>query len=104
MDVPYSETERINSIKGLKAEIYNTSYLYRLDLNTDHEPLDNVDVRHALSFAINRDEIVKYVLFGVGSPESVPFNSAMPWANLIMSASILPDKIVSIPTQGSHVR
>lgn len=81
VDVPYSETERINSIKGLKAEIYNTSYLYRLDLNTDHEPLDNVDVRHALSFAINRDEIVKYVLFGVGSPESVPFSSAMPWAN-----------------------
>ncbi len=38
-------------------------------------------MRHAISYAIDRDQIVKYVLFGVGSPESVPFSSNMPWTN-----------------------
>lgn len=81
VDIPYSEVERINSLEGLSAEIFNTSYLYRLDLNTKREPLSDIDIRHALSHAIDRDEIVKYILFGVGSPESVPFSSTMPWAN-----------------------
>ena len=81
VDIPYSEVERINSLEGLSAEIYNTPYLYRLDLNTKREPLNNIDMRQALSYAIDRDLIVRYVLFGVGSPESVPFSSNMPWTN-----------------------
>ena len=81
VDIPYSEVERINSINDLSAERYETSYLYRLDLNTNHEPLDNIDVRHALSYGIDREQIVSYVLFGVGSADSVPFSSSMPWAN-----------------------
>jgi peptide/nickel transport system substrate-binding protein len=81
VDIPYSEVERINSISGLRADKYETSYLYRLDLNTNHEPLNNIDVRHALSYGIDREQIVSYVLFGVGSADSVPFSSSMPWAN-----------------------
>ncbi|HNX08505.1 MAG TPA: ABC transporter substrate-binding protein [Methanothrix sp.] len=81
VDIPYSEVDRINSISGLSAEKYKTSYLYRLDLNINHEPLNNIDFRHALSYGIDRDQIVEYVLFGVGSNDSVPFDSSMPWAN-----------------------
>lgn len=81
VDIPYSETNRIDSLDGVNARVYNTSYLYRLDLNINHDPLSDIDVRHALSYAINRDDIVKYVLFGVGSADSVPFSSEMPWAN-----------------------
>jgi len=81
VDIPYNEVERIDSIDSLSAKIFDTPYLYRLDLNTGHEPLNNIDIRHALSYAVNRDDIVEYVLFGVGSPSSVPFSSSMPWAN-----------------------
>lgn len=93
VDIPYSEVERINSLEGLKAEIYTTPYLYRLDLNTKKEVFGDVDVRHALSYAIDRDQIVKYVLFGVGSAESVPFSSDMPWTNeSVRSYSYNPEK------------
>ncbi len=44
--------------------------LYGTFLNYGKPPLDNVKVRQALNYAINRDEINKIVAVGLGEPSS----------------------------------
>jgi peptide/nickel transport system substrate-binding protein len=47
--------------------------------NTTIAPLNNVHVRRAIAYALNRQEIVQNVLKNVGAPASVPFSPAT-WA------------------------
>lgn len=42
----------------------------RLNVNSAHPPLDNVDVRRAISMAIDRQELVDAALLGKGAPSS----------------------------------
>jgi peptide/nickel transport system substrate-binding protein len=66
VDVPYSETNRINAIDGINVEKYKTPRVYKIDLNLKHEPLEDVRVRQAMSYAINRSDIAENVLYNVG--------------------------------------
>ena len=43
------------------AQFYHSSGVYYYKINTEHTPLDNVNIRRALSYAINRQEIVEHV-------------------------------------------
>lgn len=81
VDVPYSETDRIDGMDGINVEKYSTPRIYKIELNLKHTPLDDVRVRQAISSAINRDQIAEYVLFNVGSPATGPFMADMFWAN-----------------------
>ncbi|ATA26126.1 ABC transporter substrate-binding protein [Brenneria goodwinii] len=49
-------------------------YLYYMSLNTQHKPLQDVRVRQAINYAINRDMWLKVGFAGMG----VPATSAMP--------------------------
>jgi len=81
VDVPYSETDRINAIDGINVEKYKTPRVYKLDLNLKHEPLEDVRVRQAMSYAINRSDIAENVLYNVGEAAAGPFLPTMVWAN-----------------------
>jgi peptide/nickel transport system substrate-binding protein len=81
VDVPYSETDRIDSIDGITVEKYRTPRVYKLDINLKHEPLEDVRVRQAMSYAIDRSEIVEHVLYNVGEAAAGPFLPTMVWAN-----------------------
>ncbi len=70
VDVPYSETERIDSIEGLDVEKYSIPRIYLMDINLKHAPLDDILVRKAISYGIDRSSIAEYVLFDVGKPQS----------------------------------
>ncbi len=81
VDVPYSEADRINKMDGINVEKYSTPRIYKIEANLQHTPLDDVRVRQAISYSIDRDQIAKYVLFNVGSPAIGPFTPSMFWAN-----------------------
>ena len=80
-DVPYSETDRINAIDGITVEKYKTPRDYKLELNLKHSPLDDVRVRQAMSYAIDRQDIAEHVLYNVGEAAAGPFLPTMIWAN-----------------------
>lgn len=81
VDVPYSETDRIDAIDSINVEKYKTPRVYKLDLNLKHEPLEDVKVRQAISYAINRSDIAENVLYNVGEAAAGPFLPTMVWAN-----------------------
>ena len=81
VDPPYSEVERLAAIDGIHVEKYNTPRIYKLDVNLNRPPMDDKNVRKAISHAIDRDGIVDNVLYGVGSPAGGVFLPTMTWAN-----------------------
>ncbi|MBP2030786.1 peptide/nickel transport system substrate-binding protein [Methanohalophilus levihalophilus] len=81
VDVPYSETDHIDSIEGIIVEKYSTPRVYKMDTNLQNEALADVRVRQAISYAINRDDIVEHVLYNVGEPAAGPFLPVMAWTN-----------------------
>lgn len=81
VDVPYSETTRIDKLEKINVEKYQTPRVYKIDINLDHQPLDDIRVRQAISYAINRHDIVQHVLYNVGEPAIGPFLPSMVWTN-----------------------
>jgi peptide/nickel transport system substrate-binding protein len=80
-DVPFSDLETLKNTEGIQVQQFNTARTYFYSYNVNKEYLKDAKVRKALIYAINRDELVKDVLLGVGGvPEGV-FIKDMPWAN-----------------------
>jgi peptide/nickel transport system substrate-binding protein len=81
VDVPYSEVDRIAGMKGIKVEKFENPRIYRLDFNLKKAPLDDVRVRKAIAYGIDKESIVDYVLFNVGKPAVGPFMPDFYWTN-----------------------
>jgi peptide/nickel transport system substrate-binding protein len=80
-DPPYSDVDRLDALSGIHVEKYNTSRLYKLDVNLAHETMADLNVRKAISHAIDRTGIVDNVLYGVGTPAGGVFLPNMTWSN-----------------------
>jgi len=61
------QLRRDPAVKTINVTSTNT---LRLNINTNQPPYDNVDVRRALSLALNREEIVKGAFLGEGIPSA----------------------------------
>ncbi|MCD5425332.1 MAG: ABC transporter substrate-binding protein, partial [Methanosarcinaceae archaeon] len=73
---------RLKNKDGITIEKMETTRAFFLILNTNQTPLDNKNIRQAISYAINRDGIVDAVLEGIGgTPAGTLFPHALPWAN-----------------------
>lgn len=73
-DVPYNQIETLRQMPGI---VVQTDPLARVDyiaLNHLREPFDDVNVRKAVNYAVNKDQIIQTVLFGNGEPA----NSLLP--------------------------
>lgn len=81
VDVPYSETDRINELEGINVEKYKTPRVYKLEVNMKHSPLEDIRVRQAISYAVDRQEIAEHVLYNVGEAGAGPFLPTMIWTN-----------------------
>jgi len=63
--------------------LYNVSGSahYSAPMQVDQKPFDKLEVRQALKYAINRQELVDKILYGYGSPgNDVPLSSAIKYA------------------------
>lgn len=67
-DLPPQEYERLSRSERVGVVKYNQLQTSYFGLNTKKSPVDDPQVRRALSHAINRDEIVKGAYFGLGEP------------------------------------
>nr|QNO57355.1 HTH-type transcriptional regulator SgrR [Methanosarcinales archaeon ANME-1 ERB7] len=79
--IPQAEVDIIDGKSDLDVISKETVRTYFMYVNTEKEPLNDVRVRQAINYAINRDEIVETALEGVGgvAAKSV-FPSVMPWS------------------------
>lgn len=80
-DPPYSELERLEKGNELKVELNKTARTYIIEMNLNQAPFNDVKVRKAMSYAIDRESIVKNVLFGCGAAAIGPYMPGMAWTN-----------------------
>lgn len=64
---------------GLYKELGN-SYTY-LGFNLKRKPFDDIRVRQAINYAINKQELIDGVLLGLGEPVSSPYKPGTRWTN-----------------------
>ncbi len=92
-DAPYGDMALLKK-RGLNVIIESTARLYQLNFGKlKNTPFENIKVRQAISHAINREEIVKYVLFGMGKPAVGVFEDQMSFAEKGLTPyAFSPDK------------
>ena len=81
IDVPFSELTALENEPGIDVLKYNTARTYLWSYNLDKPYLQDVNVRRALIYAINREEIVNDVLLGVGGVAHGVMMDEIPWTN-----------------------
>ena len=80
--LPYPEVSTIEADPYLDVVSKETLRLYFMFVNTEKAPLNDIRVRQAINYAIDREEVVDTALEGVGGvPAKGVFPSIFPWAN-----------------------
>lgn len=80
--LPFPQVSTIESNPGLNVMTKETMRLYFIFVNTGKAPLDDIRVRQAINYAIDRDVIVDAALEGVGGVLAAGvFPSIFPWTN-----------------------
>jgi peptide/nickel transport system substrate-binding protein len=64
---------------GVDMNLFNSTETNYLAFNENVKPFQDVHVRRAISYAINRDAIIKAVLFGNGKPANSLFPPQVPY-------------------------
>jgi len=77
-DLISTQLSQYQDTYGSEISVYYPLGTCFLSLNLDYEPLKDVNVRKAISLAINRQELVDYVLDGAGIPATTYLNPAIP--------------------------
>lgn len=81
----YIETGEAAQIQQLKQQSTYQMYLQYLDpstfvmLNTDAAPLNNLNLRLALEYATNQEQLDKVIDLGLGSVSTEPYRSTSKW-------------------------
>jgi peptide/nickel transport system substrate-binding protein len=84
-DVDYARELPLSSVGGMENEggvrtmINRRVNIARLNINCGQEPLDDPDVRRAISHAVDRNGIVEAGAFGYGEPATQPYPTDSPW-------------------------
>jgi peptide/nickel transport system substrate-binding protein len=79
---PFSSVQQLQGQPGVKVELFPSTKTDYVMMNQNEKPFDDVHVRRAISYAIDREALVKTLLFGNGTPANsflmpnVPFYDA----------------------------
>jgi peptide/nickel transport system substrate-binding protein len=65
---PFNSITKLQHTNGVTMTLFPSTRTDYLDMNEKYAPLADVHVRRAISYAIDRQAIVKSVLFGFGKP------------------------------------
>ena len=68
IDVPYNQMPKLTADPMLKVGTANVFRVDLVQLNTTKKPFDDQRVRQALNYAVNKDTIIRSILFGNGKP------------------------------------
>ncbi len=82
-DVPAQDVVRLSQAPGVSIVEYEQLQTTYLGMNTTKAPTDDVKVRQAVAFALNREEIVEGANFGLGLPARTMLHPDTPfyWEN-----------------------
>lgn len=79
--LPKTDVERLRRNPAIRVRIGqpipSVGFLY---INTRRAPLDNVKVRQALAYSINRVQVVQQAMAGLARPARGPFGDGFKWA------------------------
>ena len=65
---PFNSIAKLQSTPGITMSLFPSTRTDYLEMNEQYPPLADVHVRRAISYAIDRQAIIKSVLFGHGKP------------------------------------
>lgn len=86
VDVPYSEIKGLDNLDGISVDKFENSRLIYMYFNLKKAPFDDVRIRKAIAYGMDRDSIVQYVLFGVGTPAVGIYRPDFYWTNQDLEA------------------
>jgi peptide/nickel transport system substrate-binding protein len=75
----WSTVASLKATPGVDMQLFNSTETNYLAFNENVKPFQDVHVRRAISLAINRDSIIKAVLFGNGKPANSLFPPQVPY-------------------------
>jgi peptide/nickel transport system substrate-binding protein len=75
----WSTVASLKATTGVSMDLFNSTQTNYLSFNETVKPFQDVHVRRAISLAINRDALVKAVLFGNGKPANSLFPPQVPY-------------------------
>jgi peptide/nickel transport system substrate-binding protein len=75
----WSTVSSLKSTPGVTMNLFNSTETNYLAFNENVKPFQDVHVRRAISYAINRQAIIKAVLFGNGKPANSLFPPQVPY-------------------------
>ena len=92
-DIPFSDLEMLENSENVNVTKFNTARTYYYEFNCGSGAMTDANVRKAVAYALNKEEIVGDVLMGVGEvPEGIMM-SEMPWTNTeVETYDYNPDK------------
>ena len=65
---PFNSITKLQNTSGVTMSLFPSTRTDYLDINEAYPPLADVHVRRAISYAVDRNAIIKSVLFGHGTP------------------------------------
>jgi peptide/nickel transport system substrate-binding protein len=86
-DVPVSEVDQWEGLDGVNVITAPANAVYQLILDYETPPFDDIHVRRAIAYAVDREGIVQAVLNGNGSP-ALAINPPGMWAGVLDEASV----------------
>ena len=75
----WSTVSSLKSTSGVNMHLFNSTQTNYLAFNELHKPFQDVHVRRAISLAIDRNALVKAILFGNGKPANSLFPPQVPF-------------------------
>jgi peptide/nickel transport system substrate-binding protein len=99
--VPLSQIQSLNAQGTVKAQAFVIQQFDALITNTEKKPLDDVKVRQALNYALDKDAIIKTVYFGQAKPMTSPIPPGTYWDKTLQGYPFNLDKAKQLMAESS---